>query len=170
MEEEQGKVYATSRIAFIGNYLIVGLLVALLILIYTQFNLSFSFFPQTLNQLISSLIVLGFLMAMSVLIEEPVWKRMLHHYIVTDREIIYKSGLIKKQRVSMPFQSIADVKVEKGVLGRIFNFGDIVIGGFKEGMEIHGLRNPEALYEEIRSKIRQSSSTIYKRNTENKEK
>jgi membrane protein YdbS with pleckstrin-like domain len=98
------------------------------------------------------------------LIEEPVWRRIMHHYIVAEKEIIYKSGLIRKQRMTMPYQSVADVKIEKGVMGRIFNFGDVVLEGFKNNLTINGIRRPEELYEQLRAKIRpKTSATVYKK-------
>src|SRR3989304_6543194 len=162
-EPDKGKVYATSRIAFMNNYFIVSLLVTLLALLYIQFNLTLNFFPKTFDQMVSSLIILGVLVVISALIEEPVWRRMLHHYILTDKEITYKSGLIVKKSVSMPFQSIADVKIEKGVMGRIFNFGNVVVNGFKDNMVVNGIRNPEELYEQLRVKISKASKPIYTR-------
>jgi uncharacterized membrane protein YdbT with pleckstrin-like domain len=77
---------------------------------------------------------------------------MVRVYFVTDREIIKEEGIIRKNKISIPLQNVADVKMEKSVVGRIFNFGNVIVTGMKETIKIKGVKNPENLYYLIKSR------------------
>jgi uncharacterized membrane protein YdbT with pleckstrin-like domain len=49
--------------------------------------------------------------------------------VVTNRRVIYKTGLISRRTVEMNISKIETVDVEQGILGRIFGFGTIMIRG-----------------------------------------
>lgn len=53
--------------------------------------------------------------------------RRAHKYIITDRRIIFVyNGLLKKTRRDVVYSRIADLILEKGFFGKIFNFGNIL--------------------------------------------
>jgi len=144
--------YKTSFISFLGNYVLSALAIAFLLVLSTQFELTFTFSPKTTSQLISSLTILGIILVVIILLEEPFFERMVRVYFVTDREIIKEEGIIRKNKISIPLQNVADVKMEKGVIGRIFNFGNVIVTGMKDTIKIKGVKNPENLYHLIKSK------------------
>ncbi len=144
--------YKTSFISFLGNYVLSALAIAFLLVLSTQFELTFTFSPKTTSQLISSLTILGVILVVIILLEEPFFERMVRVYFVTDREIIKEEGIIRKNKISIPLQNVADVKMEKGVIGRIFNFGNVIVTGMKDTIKIKGVKNPENLYHLIKSK------------------
>ena len=42
---------------------------------------------------------------------------------VTDRRLIGKTGLIARNTLDFPLDTISSVQVDQGILGRVFNFG-----------------------------------------------
>jgi len=54
---------------------------------------------------------------------------------VTDRRIIYKIGFIRRRTIEMHLDKVESVDVEQTILGRIFNYGDIIIRGVGVGIE-----------------------------------
>lgn len=68
---------------------------------------------------------------------------------LTTRRVTQRTGhVLGGTEVSINVENISDVKVEKGVLGSIFNFGKITIystGGSGSTIEFAGLGNPDFL-------------------------
>ena len=54
---------------------------------------------------------------------------------VTNHRIIFKTGLVRRHTNEMNMQKVESVKVDQSVLGRILNYGDVVIIGTGEGQE-----------------------------------
>ena len=48
---------------------------------------------------------------------------------VTTKRVIVKHGFISRQTVEMNLSRVESVQVEQGVLGRLFDFGTLVIAG-----------------------------------------
>lgn len=48
---------------------------------------------------------------------------------LTNRRIIAKSGLIRRNTIELKANRVESLGVDQGVLGRIFNFGSIVVKG-----------------------------------------
>jgi uncharacterized membrane protein YdbT with pleckstrin-like domain len=64
---------------------------------------------------------------------------------VTDRRIIFKRGFIRRYTIEMHLDKVESVDVEQSILGRIFNFGDIIIRGVGVGIEpLHNIDSPIA--------------------------
>ena len=54
---------------------------------------------------------------------------------VTNRRVIYKKGLIRRQTNEMNMDKVESVQVNQSVLGRVFDFGTVRILGTGEGFE-----------------------------------
>ena len=54
---------------------------------------------------------------------------------VTDHRIIVKTGLVRRHTNEMNMEKVESVQVDQSVLGRILNYGDVVIIGTGEGQE-----------------------------------
>jgi uncharacterized membrane protein YdbT with pleckstrin-like domain len=54
---------------------------------------------------------------------------------VTDRRIIYKRGFIGRRTIEMEMDKVESVDVDQSVMGRILNYGDIIIRGVGVGIE-----------------------------------
>jgi len=55
--------------------------------------------------------------------------------IVTDRRIIVKTGLIGRSSVEMNLSKVESVLVNQTIMGRILNYGTLVIRGVGSGLE-----------------------------------
>jgi uncharacterized membrane protein YdbT with pleckstrin-like domain len=54
---------------------------------------------------------------------------------VTDRRVIYKRGFVRRRTIEMHLDKVESVDVDQSILGRIFNYGDIIIRGVGVGIE-----------------------------------
>jgi hypothetical protein len=55
--------------------------------------------------------------------------------------------------IIIPYQSISNLDVYKGIIGRIFDFGDVSVVGFKNQIIMRGVSEPELFYRIINNKI-----------------
>ena len=55
--------------------------------------------------------------------------------IVTSRRVIYKTGFISRNTVEMNLDKVESVLVRQGILGRVLNFGTVIIRGVGAGLE-----------------------------------
>ena len=49
--------------------------------------------------------------------------------VVTNKRVIAKAGLISRSTIEINLQKIESIQVNQGILGRIFNFGSVVVSG-----------------------------------------
>lgn len=142
--QEKGLRYKTVRISYIQNYFIVILLFVLIALLLPVLDLEAWW---------SKLLILGISSVILILFFEPETERALREYLITNAEVTKIEGIIIKKRISIPYQSVADIRVIKGIAGRIFNFGTVVIKGMKDDIVIKGVKEPEVVYRIIENKI-----------------
>ena len=55
--------------------------------------------------------------------------------IVTNRRLIYKTGFIARDTVEMNLDKVESVLVEQGIIGRMLNFGRVIVRGVGAGLE-----------------------------------
>lgn len=73
------------------------------------------------------------------------FKRFTTEIAVTDRRIIFKHGFISRQTTEMNMTKVESVDVTQSVLGRIFDYGDILVRGTGAGLEpLSMIANPLA--------------------------
>ena len=58
---------------------------------------------------------------------------------MTDRRVIYKTGLVQRETTEINMAKIESVDVSQSILGRVFDFGTLTIRG--TGETIEALRN-----------------------------
>ena len=145
----------TSRISFIPNYILTGLVLIFLILLINAFDLKFALLPKTPSELYSSMVILLVLAVGAAFAEQPEWKRFSEHYIVTYNEVIEEKGIFNKHKIILPYQSVGDVRVERSFFGRILNYGNVLVSGFKTGSDIDmkGIRNPQKIHEIVQNRV-----------------
>lgn len=151
--EERGIVVKQSRISYFYNYLLIGLIAVLFVLCWFRFDLTFSLFPRTFEAFWKTFVVLGFFGLIAFLFEEPVIQRWFRYYVITNNEVILTEGILRKNRVIIPYQNLSNIDVYKGITGRIFNFGDITVVGFRNQIVMRGIKEPETFYRIINNKI-----------------
>ena len=63
--------------------------------------------------------------------------------VVTNRKVLAKFGLIKRNSIEILITKIESVRLNQGILGRIFNYGDIILAGAGTPQEpIIGISDP----------------------------
>ncbi|MEM5793107.1 MAG: PH domain-containing protein [Candidatus Aenigmatarchaeota archaeon] len=77
-------------------------------------------------------------------------------YFIKEDSIEGEFGIIIKRRVIIPWKLVSQVSMRKNILGRIFDYGDILIstiGNDTSGMIIRGLKHPEKILNEIEERV-----------------
>lgn len=64
------------------------------------------------------------------------WRRFTTEVAVTDRRVIYAIGFINRRTVEMNMDKIESVDVEQPLVGRLLNYGDIIIHGTGDSKEV----------------------------------
>src|SRR6476646_2406634 len=54
---------------------------------------------------------------------------------VTNRRVIYKKGLVRRQTNEMNMDKVESVQIDQSILGRMLDYGDVTILGTGEGSE-----------------------------------
>jgi hypothetical protein len=62
-------------------------------------------------------------------------------------------GILTKTQMSIPYRSISAEKLRKSFVGRIFDYGNIIITSPNNEVNIRGIKNPEKLYRMIEEKL-----------------
>jgi uncharacterized membrane protein YdbT with pleckstrin-like domain len=69
---------------------------------------------------------------------------------VTNRRVIYKKGLVRRQTNEMNMDKVESVKINQSILGRVLDYGDVTILGTGEGFEtLHTIASPIELRNSI---------------------
>lgn len=67
-------------------------------------------------------------------------------YAITNKRVIGREGIVSEDFKSSTFKHITSIRVKQGIIGKIFNFGDIIINtsGTGSGFEFiwHYVKNP----------------------------
>ncbi|MGZ6243543.1 MAG: PH domain-containing protein [Candidatus Binataceae bacterium] len=64
---------------------------------------------------------------------------------VTTRRVIYKRGFIRRVTIEMNMDKVESIDVHQSILGRMFNYGDIIVRGTGAGLEpLHMIEKPIA--------------------------
>ena len=70
--------------------------------------------------------------------------------IVTSRRVIYKTGFISRNTVEMNLDKVESVLVQQSLLGRMIDYGTVIIRGVGAGLEpIRNIGSPLLLHRHI---------------------
>jgi uncharacterized membrane protein YdbT with pleckstrin-like domain len=72
---------------------------------------------------------LGPLALAALLLLRPVLARLTTELVITNRRIIAKFGVIRRSTIELNLSKIESIRVEQGLLGRLLNYGDIMLIG-----------------------------------------
>ena len=73
-------------------------------------------------------------------------RRQATEFVVTDHRVIYKRGLISRHTVEMNISKVETVDVEQSVLGRMLNYGTVLVRGTGQSLEpLRHVASPLAL-------------------------
>jgi uncharacterized membrane protein YdbT with pleckstrin-like domain len=74
--------------------------------------------------------LLGFVSAIAALIQQATTE-----LVLTDRRVIYKTGLFKRHTMEMNRSKVETVGVDQSVLGRLLNYGTVIVRGTGGSLE-----------------------------------
>lgn len=77
----------------------------------------------------ASSMTIGFGLSGLVIIGWPFLARATTELVFTNRRIIAKFGVISRDTVEINFKKIESIRVKQGVIGRILNYGDVIVSG-----------------------------------------
>jgi uncharacterized membrane protein YdbT with pleckstrin-like domain len=77
-------------------------------------------------------------------------------YAVTDRRVVAKYGLIKRSSVDLLLTKISGVKVNQGLLGRVFDFGNVLVQSSGASRRIVLVKSPKAFQSAILTQLEES--------------
>jgi len=84
----------------------------------------------------SLLVAAAIALVSSLLQVVGVWTRIRNtEIVITDRRIIFKAGLISRRSIEMNLDKVESVVVDQGLLGRLLDYGTVVIRGVGAGLE-----------------------------------
>lgn len=63
------------------------------------------------------------------------FRRWTSEFDVTDRRIVQKNGFIERRTVEMNMDKVESVDVNQSILGRIFDYGEVIVRGTGESWE-----------------------------------
>lgn len=132
-----------------------GLFVPIVVLVATVFGMSLLYFWIDSNWFGGTIfrwIVLGGGILILVLWAiVPFLRWLTTEYVFTDRRIIVRSGIITRQGRDMPLAKINDVSFMVPVMGRILNYGALLIqsAGENEGLTIRDVPNVEHIQRDV---------------------
>jgi len=85
--------------------------------------------------------ILGFLGFVLAMREE--FRRLVTKYTITDMRIQRREGILRKTVQYVLFNKIERIEVAQGIIGRIFNFGDIYLDTGDDHIVLYGIRDPK---------------------------
>lgn len=76
-----------------------------------------------------------------------------NNYYITENKIVHIKGILNTNEEIYNISSIRSVKLHQSIVGRIFNYGDVIVevsasGGFHKNISLIGIVNPKK-YERI---------------------
>jgi len=130
----------SSRISFFGNYLLG------IILLFFTLIVNLTMQPP--------MIIIYFLISIALIFFlEPEGIILYKSYRLGSDHISEIKGVFAKRITAIPYRAVADQRLKKGIIGRILNYGDVVITGSKTQIRMKGIRRPERIYEEIEKEL-----------------
>jgi len=97
-----------------------------------------SLFPQLFFGALLTPIVIGLFLLIPALV-----KYRSTELAVTNKRVIAKFGFVSRQTIELNVAKIESVQVEQGVLGRMFDYGSIIVAGGGNPFEkVQGIANP----------------------------
>lgn len=150
---DRGIRLQTSRLSYLYTYALALLVAAFFFLATQQFGLAFYVQPQGMAQTLNDVVCIIFFAAFLAFAGEADFERAMRSYVITNTDVVRVEGILRKRRTIIPYQSVSNVTVYKGILGRMLNFGDVNVVCFDAEINMKGVRDPDTFYRIINNKI-----------------
>ena len=80
-------------------------------------------------------IVAGIILLVALWLLAAAWfTRWTTEVAITDRRIIHKTGFIRRKTIEMSVEKVESVDVNQSLLGRLFDYGDVIVRGTGAGL------------------------------------
>lgn len=156
-----GITYKASWRAFVGNYLIGAGVLVLAFLVVTRFGVEFTLSPSGASELMGTMVYFAFAGVAAWLFAESFIEGLFKHYVVSPTEVVNVKGLVFKKRHAIHYQGVSDIHIDKGLLGRLFNYGTLEIMGMNENsIVMRHIENPDEVHRVIRHRIDASRNPV----------
>ena len=153
------KIILTTRPNFIlGNKgaLLAVILLGVLLYFYNLAevliaNLSLriiKFIQWPLTQIVTmAFVIIGLILILYIIFKIISWST--HKYTVTNLRVITEKGFIRKNKSSMPYNTIQDIQIDQGIIGRIIGIGSVIIYSAYDGnnLNLHQVSTPQNIEE-----------------------
>ncbi len=124
----------------------------------TVFNFTF-FSTDTLQRMTENFSLIYILLfVVFVIIKSSIMAYVVIHWVdeyyeITPKELIYKKGLIFKKSERHMLNHLGSLKLEQGVLGRIFNYGSLKLFNWAQEKEltVYLIHNPMKYYHVLKT-------------------
>jgi len=136
-------VFKRSRKSFIGNYILGIFAFLTLFSVHAVFELS-------------ALVLYVSMIPIMLLFLEPECAIINNTYTISEDNVSEVRGIISKKREAIPWRLVAHTTMRKSVIGRVFDFGDIIIisaSGVENKISFKGIKNPEKILEVIEERV-----------------
>jgi uncharacterized membrane protein YdbT with pleckstrin-like domain len=95
------------------------------------------------SKIVAYVLPLVLVLAALWLLGKAWFRRWTTEIAITNRRIIYKRGFIRRHTIEINMDKVESVDVDQSLLGRLFNFGDVIVRGTGEGFEpLHMIDSP----------------------------
>mgnify|MGYP001161694183 CR=1 FL=1 len=132
-----------------------GLLVPGLVLIATVFGMSLLYFWIDSNWFggtaLRWVVLAGGVVILALWAVRPFLRWLTTDYVFTDRRIIVRSGIITRQGKDMPLAKVNNVSFFVPMMGRVLNYGELVIqsAGENDGLTIRDVPDVEDIQRNV---------------------
>jgi uncharacterized membrane protein YdbT with pleckstrin-like domain len=133
---------------------LVGDFIALIIFIIIWFIgiAAMSFYPYGFGYAIAETCAFGGIIIILILILVIFLKRLMTEYVISNKRVHCKYGLIRRVATQAKYNKITDTALAQGFLGRILNYGNVVIntaGGTHFEIAFIGVQNPKSIIAKV---------------------
>ncbi|RDU95165.1 PH domain-containing protein [Trinickia dinghuensis] len=80
--------------------------------------------PQIIIGILTSWFVVGLVILLAVFIRYKSTE-----LAITNKRVIAKFGFIRRKTIELNLKKVESMRVDQGIIGRIFNFGSVVVAG-----------------------------------------
>ena len=101
-------------------------------------------------------LVMGIFIILYIIYKIIAWKS--YKYTITSTRIITESGIVWKKKSSMPYNTIQDVVINQGILGRIIGIGSVLLYSAYDGtdLELKQIMDPHNVEEIIFEQLQEN--------------
>lgn len=141
------KAYLSSLVIYFLIDLLIVVLIAGVLFLFTYIS-NYNIFAYIVSGLILCAFLIGGVVTITKLIPQIIEVRNIE-YVVTDKRVLYKSGVIGMDYNSLSYQEVSNVSVNVGILDKLFKVGSVKLLANGSSLNIHCINNCYDLYKKI---------------------